>query len=229
MQVVVEVPAVATGEAVREVVAVGRDADDADHRPRREAHSVVHPDLAVDDLEEPGQRCLHSVDQLPEAGDQCRDAPLDRAHVEDLRDQGVARLGSAHRDGAGRAVDPLEVDVRDESVLRPDLAGEAVVRLERDRLARFDLEHGLEVGAERPDHLVAAEAVSRRDGHHAGSATAVAGATVSSSTYTRSMSFSRSGYRAISQSVNTIPTPIQPSANQFAYLIGYVGGNFTYW
>ncbi len=39
--------------------------------------------------------------------------------------------------------------------------GEAVVRLERDRLARFDLEHGREIWAEGPDHLVPSDAVRR--------------------------------------------------------------------
>ena len=97
------------------------------------------PDLAVAHLEQPRHRRLHLVDQLAEAGDQRRDAPLDRAHVEDLGDQRVARLGALDGDRPGRAVDPREVDLGDEVVLAPDLAGEAVVRLERDRVARLDL------------------------------------------------------------------------------------------
>ena len=85
--VVVEVAAVRAREAVRQLLAVGRDADDADHRLRGEAHAVVHLDLAVAHLEEPRQRRLHLLDQLAEAGDERRDAPLDRAHVEDLDDR----------------------------------------------------------------------------------------------------------------------------------------------
>ena len=95
VQVVVEVAAVLPGEPVRELLAVGRDADDADHRLRREAHAVVHPDLAVAHVEEPRQRRLHLLDQLAEARDERRDAPFDRAHVEDLGDERVARLGAA--------------------------------------------------------------------------------------------------------------------------------------
>jgi hypothetical protein len=53
----------------------------------------------------------------------------------------------------------FEVDVGDEIVLAADLAGEAVVRLERDRVARVDLEHRLELGPERPDDRVAGEPV----------------------------------------------------------------------
>jgi hypothetical protein len=37
-------------------------------------------------LEESRERRLHLVAELAEAGDQRRDAPLDRADVEDLRD-----------------------------------------------------------------------------------------------------------------------------------------------
>ena len=40
------------------------------------------------------------------------------------------------------------------SALARDLAGEAVVRLEGDDVARLDLENGLEIGAEGPDHLI---------------------------------------------------------------------------
>jgi hypothetical protein len=147
--------------AVREVVAVGRDADDADHRLRREAHAVVHPDLAVADVEEACQRLLHVVDQLPEAGDERRDAPLDRPHVEDLGDERVARLRAAHRDRPRGAVDPRQVDLRHEVALAADLPGEAVVRLEGDRVAGLDLQHGPEVGPERPDHLVTLQAMVR--------------------------------------------------------------------
>ena len=167
VQVVVEVPAVPPGEPVRERLAVGRDADDADHRPGREADAVVHADLAVAHLEDPRDRRLHLLDQLPEAGDQRRDAPLDRPHVEELHDERVAGLGALDGDGPGRAVDPLEVDLGDEVVLAADLAGEAVVRLEGDGVARLDLEHGLEIRAERPDDLVARKAMRCGDGHHA--------------------------------------------------------------
>ena len=54
---------------------------------------------------------------------------------------------------------------RDEVVLRRDLPGEAVVRLEGDRRAGLDLEHRLEVGPERPDDLVTADPVVDRNGH----------------------------------------------------------------
>ena len=45
------------------------------------------------------------------------------------------------------------------SVSLVDLPGEAVVRLEGDDVARLDLEDGLEIGAEGPDHLVTREPV----------------------------------------------------------------------
>ena len=97
--------------------------------------------------------------ELAEAGDQRCDAPLDRADVEDLGDQRVAGLGAADGHGPGGAVDPVEVDVRDQILLAPDLPREAVVRLEGDHVAGVDLQHRVEVGAERPDHLVARDAV----------------------------------------------------------------------
>src|SRR4029077_2345025 len=182
--VVVWVPAVPRGEAGGEGLTAGRDADDADHRPRWEGDAVVHPDLAVTHLEHPRQRRLHLVDQLPEAGDQRRDPPLDRPDVEDLGDERVARLGAAHGDRPGGAVDPLEVDLCYERVLALDLARDAVVRLEGDGLAGLDLEHRLEVGPERPDHLVTREPVRGRDRHHASGTNAgsVSGVTGSSST-----------------------------------------------
>src|SRR5207302_2235466 len=52
VKVVVEVAAVRSCETVRQLGAVGRDTDDADHRHRRKAHAVVHANLAVADLEE---------------------------------------------------------------------------------------------------------------------------------------------------------------------------------
>jgi hypothetical protein len=174
----------APGEAVRERVAVGRDADDADHRPRgNETRSFIRISPSRTSKSRVSGACT-CVDQLAEAGDQRRDAPLDRPHVEDLGHERVARLGPSHRDRPGRAVDPLEVDLRDEVVLAADLAREAVVRLEGNGLAGVDLQHGLEVRAERPDHLVAREPVGGGDGHHASgrNAGAASGATVSSST-----------------------------------------------
>ena len=184
VQVVVEIPAVPAGEPVRELLAVGRHADDADHRPGGERDAVVHPDLAVAHVEQPRERGLHLVDQLAEAGDQRRHAPLDRAHVEDLGHERVARLGPADRHRAGRAVDPPEVDLRHEVVLALDLPGEAVVRLEGDDVAGPDLEHRLEIGPERPDHLVTREPVTGRDRHQASGTKAgsVSGVTGSSST-----------------------------------------------
>ena len=85
--VIVEVPAVLPGLSGGERLAAGRDPDDADHRLRRERHALVHPHHPVAHLEQPGQRRLHQMVELPEAGDQRRDAPLDRPHVEDLRDE----------------------------------------------------------------------------------------------------------------------------------------------
>ena len=76
-------------------------------------------------------------------------------HLEDLDQQRVARLGTANRDWPGCPVDAVEVDVGDEVVLGLDLAGEAVVRLERDDGTRLDLEHRLQRGAEAPDDVVA--------------------------------------------------------------------------
>ena len=80
-------------------------------------------------------------------------------HLEQLDDERVARLGAAHGDRTGGAVHALEVDFGDEVGLRADLPGEAVVRLERDDFAGLDLEHGREVRAECPDHLVPGDAV----------------------------------------------------------------------
>src|SRR4029079_2104778 len=87
--------------------------------------------------------------------------PLDRPHVEDLGHERVARLGALDRDGTGRAVDPREVDLGHEVVLAPDLAGEAVVRLEGDDVAGLDLQHGPEVGPERPDDVATWDSVLR--------------------------------------------------------------------
>jgi hypothetical protein len=159
MQVVVEIPAVSPREPVRERLAVGRHSDHADHRAGRERDAIVHPDLAVAHLEQARQRRLHLVDQLAEARDERRHPPLDRAHVEDLRHERVARLGAADRHRPGRAVDPLEVDLRDEVVLAADLAGEAVVRLERDGLPWIDHEDRLELGPKGPDHVLAGESM----------------------------------------------------------------------
>ena len=116
-------------------------------------------DPAVLDPEEPRERRPHLVDQLPVAGDQRRDAPLDRLDREELDDERVARLGARDGDGPGGAVDAVEVDLRDEVVLGADLPAEAVVRLEADDGAGLDLEHRLEVGPERPDDLVARDDV----------------------------------------------------------------------
>ena len=166
VEVVVEVAAVPAGEAVRHLLAVGGDADDADHRHGRERDPLVLPDHPVLHLEHPRQRLLHLVDQLPEARDQRRHAPLDRTDVEDLGDERVAGLRALHRHRPGRAVDPRHVDPGDEVVLAADLPGEAVVRLERDRLAGLDLQHRDEVGPEGPDHLVPGDPMVRRDRHY---------------------------------------------------------------
>jgi hypothetical protein len=177
VEVVVEIAAVAPREAVRQGLAVGGESDDADHRLRREAHAVVHLDPAVLDPEHPRHRRLDVLDQLAETRDQARETELDRPHVEDLRDEGVPGLGSAHGHRTGRAVHALEVDLGDEVVLGRDLPREAVVRLEGDRLTGIDFEHGFEVRAEGPDDLVPPDAVADRGRHQARS-----GATVSSST-----------------------------------------------
>src|SRR5207237_4756876 len=68
VQVVVEVAAVTAGEAVRERVAVGRDADDAHHRPRREADPVVHADHPGLYAEKPRQRRAPLAHDLAERG-----------------------------------------------------------------------------------------------------------------------------------------------------------------
>src|SRR5919201_192368 len=121
----------------------------------------------------------------------------------------AARL--SHREVDRRPL-PVEVVVEIAAVA----AGEAVRQL---LSARLDLEHRLEVGPERPDHLVASKAVRRRNGHHAGSTAGgvCTRATVSCSTYTRSMSRSRSGRFSESQMVRTTPAAIQATATQFAY------------
>ena len=141
------------------VLAVGGDADHADHRPEREADPVVHPDRLLVDVEDVRHRRSHVVDQLSELRDDRREAARAGPNLEQLDDERVARLGASHRDRPGRAVDTREVDAADEIVFRLDLPGEAVVRLEADGRPGLDLEHRLEVGPEAPDHLVARDDV----------------------------------------------------------------------
>src|SRR5215203_7269118 len=71
-------------------------------------------------------------------------------------------------DWAGCAVDALEVDPGHEVVLGGDLPGEAVVGLEANDGAGLDLEHRLQVRAERPDDLVSPDDVVGRDCHRSG-------------------------------------------------------------
>ena len=101
-------------------------------------------------------------------------------HLEQLDHERVARFGAPDGDRPGCAVHALEVDLGDEVVLRLDLPGEAVVGLERDDFAGLDLEHGAEVRAERPDHLVASDPVLGYAGD--GAAPLSGAATLSSST-----------------------------------------------
>ena len=154
VQMVVEVPAVLAGVAVRQRLAAGRAADHSDHRAKWERDAVGHVDRVALDAEDLCERRADLLDQLAHPGDEGREASLVRSHLEELDDERVAGLGAADRDRARGAVDAFEVDLRDEIGLRPDLPGEAVVRLERDHLARLDLEHGVDVRAERPDRLV---------------------------------------------------------------------------
>src|SRR5262249_23514391 len=107
------------------------------------------------DPEELRQGRAHLPDQLAHLRDDRRHADLDRLHLQDLDDQRVAGLGASHGNRSGGAVHPFEVDAGDEIALALDLAGEAVVRLQRDDGAGLDLEHGLHVGADPPDALVA--------------------------------------------------------------------------
>ena len=120
------------------------------------------------------------------------------------------------RDRAGRAVDPLEVDAGDQVLLAPDLAREAVVRLQADDRAGLDLEHGLEVRAERPDDLVAADELLRGGGHRYCPACVGAAATVSSSTKIRFAFSSACGRRIAIQIVSRIPIASHAIAIQFA-------------
>src|SRR5439155_20100245 len=172
-------------------------------------------------LEEAGERGLHLVDQLAEPGNQRRDAPLDRRHVEDLDHERVSGLGAAHSNGPRRRVDPFEVDRRDEIVLAADLSVEAVACLERDDVARLDLEHGLELGAESPDHVLPRDAVLGGDRAHAGATSGgISGGTegpatptgVSSRKSWSTLSTIRRGMNAVMMS----PPATQPSATQSA-------------
>src|SRR5919197_3639369 len=147
----------------------GRDADDADHRPRAKSDPVRHHDLVAIDSEDVGLRRLDLVDQLAEAGDDRRPPLLDRVDGQELDDEGIAGLRTSNRDRAGCAVHPGHVDRGDEVRFARDLAGEAVVRLERDDLARLHLGHRLEVRAEAPDDLVARDPMLGCGCHHAGS------------------------------------------------------------
>ena len=144
---------------VADRVAARCDADHAHHRAQREGDALVHVHGVAVDAENLRQRCVHLVDQLPDAGDQRGEAALGRPNLQQLHDERVSRLGAADRDRPGRGVDPLEVDLGDEIGLGLDLPGEAVVRLQRHDRARFDLEHGLHVRAEGPDDVVAADPV----------------------------------------------------------------------
>ena len=118
VEVVVEVAAVPARETVRQRLAVGRDADDADHRPRREAHALVHLDPAVLDPEDAASAAPATCSiSCPKPGISVATPRLDRLDVEELDDERVARLGAGDRDGPGRAVDALEVDLGDEVVL----------------------------------------------------------------------------------------------------------------
>jgi len=109
------------------------------------------------------------VDQLAELRDQRGEPARAGRDFEEVDDQRVAGLGAAHRDRSGGAVDPREVDLRDEVGLGPDLAGEAVIRLEADDGAGLDLEHRLQLWAEAPDDLVAGDdVVYGSDGHVSG-------------------------------------------------------------
>src|SRR5207248_3126646 len=143
-----------------------------------------------------------------------------RVHVADREHapgaaHGEVDLGALAGDRGGGAVDPPEVDLGNELVPAPDLAGEAVVRLERDRVAGLHRQNRLELGPEGPDDLVAGDPV-----HQAGSTTGGIAATVSSSTYTRSTSRSRSGAKRTTTNVSTTPRAAHAIATQFAYLIG---------
>ncbi len=152
-------------EAVGEGLPVGRHADHAHHRPQREGDAVVHVHGVALDAKDLRQRRLHLIDQLPDAGDERCKAAFLRPDLEQLHDQRVARLRPSDRDRPGRGVDPLEVDLRDEIGLALDLAREAVVRLEGHDRAGLDLEHGLQVGAERPDDLVTTDPMLRAGRH----------------------------------------------------------------
>ena len=101
--------------------------------------------------------------ELAHAGDHERDAARRGADREDVHDQRVAGLGSAHRDRPRRAVHVREVevgeDVAHELILARDLTVEAVLHRERHDRPRVDLEHRRHLRAEGPDHLVVGDAV----------------------------------------------------------------------
>jgi hypothetical protein len=103
------------------------------------------------------ERRLDAVDQLTDPRNERREAVVGGPNLEQLDDERVARLRAPHSDRAGGGVDPLKVDLGDQVGLAADLAGEAIVRLERDDRAGLDLEHGRHFGGERPDDLVAAD------------------------------------------------------------------------
>ena len=145
-----------------------RDADDADQRNRRERDAVVHLHDPVADLEQLRQRGLHEAAELAEAGDQSRNAPLDRPHVEDLHDEGVTGLCAPHCDGAGGAVDPGQVD-RDEIVSRR-ICPEKQSFVSKVTTSPGSTRDRLEIGAEGPDDLVPRDAMARHSARHSVSA-----------------------------------------------------------
>src|SRR5689334_10276044 len=165
VEVVVEVSAVLAGVRVRQLLAPRCDADHADHRTGREADPVRHHDLVPFDPKNVRERRLNLADQLPEAGDDRRDALVDGLDREELRHERVAGLRAFDPNRAGGAVHARHVDRRHEVVLARDLAREAVVRLERDDVARLDLEHRLEVGAKSPNDLVPGDSLPGRGSH----------------------------------------------------------------
>ena len=153
----------AAGEPVSQRLAVRRDADHAEHRPEREADPLVHPDRVALDLEDGRDGRLDPLAQLADPGNQRREAARLGAERHDLGHERVSRLGAAHGDRPGRAVHAGEVDLGHEVLLGPNLAGEAVVRLEGHNRPGLDLEHGLQIGTERPHDVVPGKTVVSRD------------------------------------------------------------------
>ena len=135
VEVVVEVAAVPSGPAVRDLLAAGRDADDADHRPRLKRDALVHAHGVALDLEDERHGRLDVGDQLAELGDDRREAARPGTHVEHLDNHlhgRGARCTSPCDSPAGCRVGDMHAAMGDGEICGTgvEIAGEVDVRFD---------------------------------------------------------------------------------------------------